>query len=286
MGFKQKINATPVIKMAFVLFFFVFGALNGGQASEQAALGQELQEKLTMAFSLAFKEAKEFKATRLFQELGYDLAETSLIASITPRPQELWVEAELAGTVLEGQEGDALAFESLSVACRRVHYFGMIIERVEFGFAGAVLSRERLERGELRFLKAQEVTLKVQVSEADIIAAFGLFVQARSLRRLKMSFEEDVARLTGSVQIGVLPMSFEVMGAVELANPKQINFLCERLAINRQLQPRNFVVPLFAAINPVFDSSKIWLNIDLTELRLIKGFVSSTGVIRPRQHQP
>jgi hypothetical protein len=283
MGIRTKFNLNSKARFALLCLFCVFFALSSSRVDAQTELSLELQEKLTTAFSLAFKEAKEFKATRIFQELGYDLAETNLIASITPRPTELCVQAE-ASPVPEPAP-NSLSFDSLTVSCRRVHYFGMVIHRVKFGFPGAVLNKTSLQQGKLRFLKAQEITLAVEVSEADIIAAFNLFLQARSLRRLKMSFNEDTCRLTGTVPMGLFPMSFEVLGTVELANPKQINFLCERLAINRQIQPRNFVIPIFAAINPVFDSSQVWLNLDLLDLKVVKGFVRSTGVIRPKNYK-
>ncbi len=239
----------------------------------------QLMEKLTKAFSLAFKETKEFRKTRLFQELGYDLAETNLIANITPRPKKLNVNAK---PNVDVSQDDMLAFDELVVPCHRVSYYNMVIERVDFSFVGAGISKKALEKGELKFIKIQEIRLAIMVSETDILAAFNLFIQAQALKKLKLRFEEDFCSIRGTVGMGFLPVSFKVMGIVEMINPKQMNFLCERLELNGQIQPRNFVNALFSKINPVFDSSNIWLNLEITDLKLVKGFVTSKAVIRKK----
>ncbi len=51
---------------------------------------------LAEAFSAAFRDPEEFRATRLFEVLGYAPEQARAMAEITPRPASLTIEAEPA----------------------------------------------------------------------------------------------------------------------------------------------------------------------------------------------
>lgn len=241
------------------------------------AYSQSDQELLTKAFENTFSSPQKFKDCRIFQILGYDLAETDMIAKITPFPKKIKVEAESADLA---ENAGFTAYKSISVTCDRVNYYSMVIERVVFVFPNCILDRNSLKKGNLKFLNADEIQLEVLVSEKDILSVFALFAQAKALTSLEMQLRPNLCKLFGNVKMGFFRAQFEVTGDVDLINPKQVNFVCSRMVINKQVQPRNFVSAIIAQINPVFDSTKAWINLNVSEIKLTSGFVATKAVIK------
>jgi hypothetical protein len=251
----------------FLIFAFCISA---------AVFAQSDQELLTKAFENTFSSPKAFKDSRVFQILGYDLAETDMIAKITPYPKKLEVKVETDELC---ENPDNIGFKSISVTCDRVNYYSMVIERVVFIFPNCVLDRDSLKKGTLKFLNADEIQLEVLVSEKDISNVFALFAQAKALTSLEMKLTPNLCKLFGNVKMGFFRAQFEVSGVVDLINPKQVNFICNRMVINKQVQPRNFVSAIIAQINPVFDSTKAWINLNVSDIRITSGFVATKAVI-------
>ena len=263
-------------KIFFILcFIFIFNSLFAQDNVNQ----ESIESLLEKAFVKTFNSAKEFRDCHVFRLLGYDLAETDLIGRITPHPVALTVKSE-SDNEKSDIASDTLFFSRITVSCDKIHYYNMIIEKAEFIFPNCLIDYKRLKDGYLRFLEADEIQIKVDVSETDVLSVFQLYAQAKSLSKLKMRFTPKLCRLTGRIKNGIFLADFEVKGNTKLLTPKTVDFVCDKLIINGHVQPRSFTSAVFAGINPVFDSSKIWLNLELQSINIIKGFVETKATIK------
>lgn len=238
----------------------------------QACFAQDnVKILLEKAFVKTFNSAQEFRNCKVFRLLGYDLAETDFIGRITPHPTDLKIEYAYA------ENG---GFSAIKASCEKVHYYNMIIEHVDFIFPNCELDTKKLNEGKLSFIKADEIELKIDVSETDVLSVFQLYAKAKALSKLKMVFSKNKCKLTGRVKQGLFVADFEVTGNTKLINPKQVDFVCDKMVINGQVQPRSFAKAAFAGINPVFDGTTTWLNLHLSEIRIIDGFVETRATIK------
>jgi len=106
-----------------------------------------------------------------------------------------------------------------------------------------------------------------------------LFAKARSLSHLKLDLDKDRAHLKGRVKRGLLVVEFNLNGETQLTDPKTVFFRCNRLVLNGSIMPRNAVNAIFSQINPVFDASKTWLNLNIASIRITRGFVETIATI-------
>ncbi len=261
------------------LVLLVLSVLIGGSSQaliEMPAPSPEQQlQILEAAFMKAFQDPEEFKASGIFQLLGYDAAEISLIGKITPRPASLSVEILPA-------EGDG-SFRTLKVLCNKVSYYNLTIERVTFDFPDSSISLDELANGRLRFKTGSRIDLKTEVSANDILKVFELYAQARSLSGMKMKLDKNSARLVGRIKKGFVTAQFDLKGNTQLLDPKRVYFRCEKLTLNGMPMPRNAVAQIFKQINPVFDASKTWLNLNVASIAIKPGFVETLASISPKK---
>lgn len=245
-------------------------ALSAG-AEPFTATSTELLEKLQKGFSSAMATPESFKDTQVFNLLGYSESEIAMIGKITPRPASLTVQFkpnDLAG-----------GFDNIKVVCSQVKYYNLTIATATFEFPSCSLDLESLENGRIRFLSSGLIRLKTEVSEADILKVFELFAKARSLRNLSLKLNEHKAQLGGWYRAGFLTIAFRLRGGISLVNPKMVNFECERLTLNRIALPRNTARSMISKVNPVFDSSKTWLNLNIENITILNGFVETIARI-------
>jgi hypothetical protein len=123
------------------------------------------------------------------------------------------------------------------------------------------------------------IKLKTEVSQSNLLKVFELFARARSLRDLNLKLEKDRVRLDGWYKKGWLVVYFRVRGGVKLINPKIVNFNCSKLTLNRIPMPRNARRSIISRINPVFNSSKTWLNLNIKDIKILKGSVQTIATI-------
>lgn len=235
----------------------------------------QLSQQLEHGFRQALATPEGFKATEVFRILGYLEPEIALIGKITPHPQDLRVE-------WQGPDQTG-CFSFIKVTCSQVSYYNLTIATATFEFPNCRLDHDSLQKNQIRFLQTDEIKLKTEVSEADILKVFDLYAKAKSLRDLSLNLSREKANLGGWFRKGILTIKFDVRGSVELVNPKVVNFSCERLALNRIALPRNTARSMLANINPVFDSRKTWLNLNIDSINILDGFVETNARINRRE---
>lgn len=236
-----------------------------------AGIAGDLQHNLETAFWKAFTDPGEFRASEIFQLLGYNAAEIAQIGKITPMPAKISVEAE--------KNGQPDGFNNIRVTCHNVYYYNMTIERVVFDFPACRLNLDELSCGRLRFVSGDCIRLKTEVSQSDILKVFDLYARAKALTGLKMKLEKDRATLVGRIKKGFIVAEFNLRGNTELVDSKTVMFRCQRLTLNGSPMPRNAIAGIFAQINPVFDASKTWLNLNVASINIRPGFVETIATI-------
>lgn len=238
-------------------------------------IDDELVNRLYKGFSQAFATPEAFKETEIFKILGYLEPEVAMIHKITPKPASLKVEYY--------NSGEFGKFSSIKVICSQVHYYSLTIATATFEFPNCQLDEEALRSNKIRFLNTDEIRLKTEVSEENILKVFSLYAQARALRDLRLKLKQNRANLSGWFRKGILTIKFEVMGDIKLVNPKVVDFNCDRLIFNRIPLPRNVAKSIIAKINPVFDSRKTWLNLNVDSIEIFDGYVETNARINRRE---
>lgn len=249
------------------------------------------QSKLEYAFTKTFSSSHEFSSCQVFQRLGYDLAEISQIRSITPFPASLTVEftgleedfIDLPNKEPEHSKLRVLKFNKLNIICDKVHYFNMVIEKVTFGFPNSIIDLDYLEKGRLRFIDSSKIELNIKVSEEDILAVLNLYPKAKLLSNVKVQLSPKKSICRGRVKLGFLVADFRIQGHLNKISPKVINFVCDKLQINGIPQPRAFISSILTYINPVFDSTKVWINLNISDMEIKKGFVETNATIDKKE---
>lgn len=231
----------------------------------------QMQTDLESAFLKAFSEPTEFKGSEIFQLLGYDAGEIAQIGRITPRPASITVQVEPGN-------GPGY-FKNIKVVCYSVHYYNLTIERVTFDFPDCQINVGELKNGNLRFLAGDSIKLKTEVSQNDILKVFDFFAKARDLSGLRLKLDADKANLRGKVKKGFVVVEFNLNGITQLVDAKTVMFRCSRLVLNGSPMPRNTLNAIFAQINPVFDASKTWLNLNIASINIKRGFVETIATI-------
>ncbi len=248
--------------------------------------------KLEYAFMKTFSSSHEFAACQVFQCLDYDLAEIAQIRRITPFPASLTVEIdgiEEAYLPVKAEENSVasptrvLKFKKLDVVCDKVHYFDMEIERMTFGFPDSVIEYDYLDKGKLKFAAASKIDLLVKVSENDLLSVLNLYPKAKALSNVKIILTPNQCQSKGRVKLGFLVAEYKIKGFIKQVSPKKIDFSCSKLTINGMTQPRAFVKTIMSYINPVFDSSKVWINLNISSMNILKGYVLTNAVINKKE---
>ena len=245
--------------------------------------------KLEYAFTHTFSSSHEFAACQLFQKLDYDLAEIAEIRKITPFPATLTVEVDgiteesvMIQNSENATESKILKFKILTVNCEKVHYFDMIVEKVKFSFPDSSVELDYLDKGRLKFFSASKIGLEILVSESDILEVLKLYPKAKALSGVKVTLSPNKCSSKGRVKLGILVAEFKFNGHLNQISPKKVNFVCDKLTINSIPQPRAFVKSIMNYVNPVYDSSKIWINLNVENMKLIKGFVETKASIEKK----
>ncbi len=257
----------------FAIMFFAF-CQPAIAASESVVLEMPVSTGticLEQAFWKAFNDPEEFKATGIFQLMGYNGEEIAQIGKITPRPASISIEVEEA-------PGNG-KYKTLKVHCSRVLYYNLTIDRVLFEFPECSIDTDELAAGRLRFKTGEKIRLVTEVSADDILKVFALYARAKSLSRLKMNLEKDCARLRGRVKSGIVTVDFKLHGNTRLVDAKTVLFKCEKLVLNGMPLPHNAIAAIFRQINPVFDAGKTWLNLNVAHICIKPGFVETHATI-------
>lgn len=268
-----------MIKKSFVSFLFfllLFASGNMLKAEPwKEADETQLQHQLHAGFSSAFASPEAFKETNVFKILGYLEPEVSLISSITPRPAQIRVVYEKSD--IPG------GFKNLQVICSQVGYYNLTIATATFEFPNSRLDLEQLAVNRIMFHETDEVRLKTEVSEADILKTFALFAEARALKDLRIKLSDNRAQVVGWYRQGILVVKFDVRGNVESEGSKVVKFNCEKMRLNGITLPRNAARSLLAKVNPVFDARRTWLNLNVDKVIILEGFVETQARICRRE---
>lgn len=225
---------------------------------------------LERAFTRAFSAGTEFRATGLFDRLGYSPEQVKAIVEVTPRPATLSVSVE-PDPIIPGK------YRSLRIHALGVHYYNLLIQEATLDFSSSEIDIPALEEGRLSFRAIPQVGIETRVAATDILKVFGFFASARKLSDLKLSITSKATTLTGKLRRGLFTAQFKVTGAATVEKPRRINFNCRRMIINGLSLPRAAIRTMFNHVNPVFDSSRTWLNLELDEVVNEDGKVFSTG---------
>lgn len=264
------------IFLLFVLFFI--SSIAHGESRKEVYW----QPLLETAFNRTFSSSHEFSACQVFQQLGYDLAEIAQIKRITPYTASLTV--KFTGLIEESDKGlGLLAFDTLDIHCTKVHYFGMVIERVTFSFPNSSVEAKELKKGKLRFHKVTKIALYIEVSEKDILSVIKMYPKSSLLSNLKVTLNSNKCKCKGRVKLGFVVADFNLRGHTKQTSPKKVNFICEKLYINKMSQPRAFINAVMNYVNPVFDSSKIWINLNVSSMEIKDGFVETSASIDKKE---
>jgi len=231
---------------------------------------------LREAFSAAFRDPEEFRATGLFEKLGYTPDQVRAMAEITPRPASLSVEAKPAGDA-------SGSFHLIRVTCSEVQYYNLTIDHAGFEFPDVRIDPEALVKGHLRFLSAGRIDIDTHVSAGDILKVFRFFAKAQRLSQMSLRIAPKETVLTGNVRKGILVARFRVNGQPKLISTDRIAFDCRKMDINGVPLPAAAIRAMFSRINPVFDARKTWLNLKLREMGVESGFVATKATIHPAQ---
>lgn len=228
-----------------------------------------------MAFWQAFSQPERFRSSGVFQLLGYDEDDIALISNVTPRPASLSIE-------LFGGDGNG-GYDLIKVTTHKVKYYGLTIGKAIFEFPDCEVCHESLSNGYLRFTRATRIGLVTFVSEEDLLKVLEMFAKARSLHSLRFNLEKNQARLRGRVKRGIISIQFKLKGEALVVDEKTVDFRCDRLVLNGQPLPRNMINSMFSSINPVFDASKTWLNLNIEKIKIHDGAVETTATIAPKK---
>ena len=287
----------PLFKLLIILTLFLGNnSFICAQSISDSIENQLLywKPKLEYAFMKTFSSSHEFSACQVFQCLDYDLAEIAQIRRITPFPASLTVELDgIEEAYLPLKSGDnsvssqtrVLKFKKLDVICDKVHYFDMEIERVTFGFPDSIIEYDYLDKGRLKFASASKIELLVKVSENDILSVLNLYPKAKALSKVRVSLIPNQCQSKGRVKLGILVAEFKIKGSIKQVSPKQVDFICSKLTINGIPQPRAFIKTIMSYINPVFDSSKIWINLNVSSMNIIDKYVLTNAIINKKENK-
>ena len=229
---------------------------------------------LLAAVKRAFGDSAAFRATGLFDCMGYSPSQVTQMAEVTPRPAEVTVEASPA----DPAHG---TFHRLAVRCQKVRYYNMIIDHAVFEFSEIELDPNALAEDRLVFRRTKNVRVETFVSAADLLKIFELVARARRLSNLKMEIDEHAANLKGEVKQGFITVRFSLSGTPQITGIRQIHFHCRSLVLNGLKMPQGVIRGIFSSINPVFDANQTWLNLELEKIVLQKGFVRTWAWIKP-----
>lgn len=284
-------NIYLLLSFILIIPIALFGQENVVTTEQIAIEGQNsaINTFLEKAFYKTFSNSHEFASCQIFQLLGYDLAEISLIKRITPNPLALKVDFNISKAEnakvrdCNNIASSSLSFEKLNVICDKVHYYDMIIERVTFGFPDSIIDKIALNKGKLRFLAGSRIDLKVEVSEENLLSVMKLYAKSKNLSSVKVQLKKDNCRIIGRVKMSFAVAEFDIKGHIKQLSPKTINFISDKFLINGLQQPRAFVNSILNYVNPVFDSTKLWMNLNITKMELKKGFVETTASIDKKE---
>jgi hypothetical protein len=260
-----------------IVLFLILGISGEIQAKEFWKVDSQLHQYLISAFKTAFKTPEEFKNTQAFHLLGYNANEINLIGKITPRTDQIKVTFERGGS--------SGFFKSLSVTGKNVNYYKLVIDSATFSFKNIKLDLDQLKAGKIVFDKLDRINIETNVSEKDILRVFELFAKAKKLKKLQVKLKKEKTRVSGWFYKGFLAVYFKIFGTPILEGKKKIFFNCKRMTLNGIPLPRNAIRSIFSRINPVFDASRTWLNLEIDEIVTSKGKVKSLGRIEPRKNE-
>jgi len=267
-----------MLRFAIYIILYIFVGLNTACPAESAScgveIGSETGKQLLDAFTAAFNDPAEFRATGLFDVLGYTPDQVKAMSEITPRPASLSVESEPTA-------GNPGSYKVLRVRCSGVRYYNLTIDHAGFDFPNVQIDVDALKSGHLRFLSAERVDLETNVSADDILKVFGFFAKARRLSKLALRLGSKETVLTGNIRQGFILAQFRVCGRPKLISSDRIVFDCRKLAINGLPLPTAAIRAMFSRINPVFDARKTWLNLVLQSMGVENGFVRTRAAIQP-----
>jgi hypothetical protein len=258
------------ISRVLMLFFYSLYLIQPLLASELLN-NNHLGELLQTGFESAMASPEEFKNTRAFHNLEYSDEEIARIGKITPKPKSLSVNFE--------KMSEPGGFRSIKVVCSEVSYYNLTIATATFEFKDSFLNMKSLRKGKIRFDKSGSINLNTKVSEEDILKVFEMFARARKLNGLKLKLTSERARLDGWYRNGLIVIKFRVVGNTRLVNCKRVDFEGERLTLNRIRLPRNTARSILRSINPVFDSTRTWLNLNINKISIKEGFVETVARI-------
>ena len=288
--YKHLFKALILIALLFCNNAYIYAQNIASESIESSQL--YWKPKLEYAFMKTFSSSHEFSACQVFQRLDYDLAEIAQIRRITPFPASLTVEFEgLEEAYYPIKTDDSsissqtrvLKFKKLNVICDKVHYFDMEIERMTFGFPESAIEYDYLDKGRLKFVSASKIDLWVKVSENDLLSVLNLYPKAKALSNVKIILTPNQCQSKGRVKLGFLVAEYKIKGSIKQVSPKKVDFSCSKLTINGITQPRAFVRTIMGYINPVFDSSKVWINLNIINMNIIQGFVITNAVITKKE---
>ncbi len=243
-------------------------------AGGRMPVGSDTEQLLHDAFTAAFRDPAEFRATRLFDVLGYAPDQVRAMSEITPRPASLSIEAEPA------DDGPG-SYAMVRVRCKGVRYYNLTIDHAGFDFPHVRIDAEALKTGHLRFLSAERIDLETNVSADDILKVFSFFAKARHLSKMTLRLDSKETVLTGNIRQGFILAQFRVCGKPKLISTDRIAFDCRKLSINGLPLPVAAIRAMFSRINPVFDARKTWLNLVIQTMGVENGFVRTRAAIQP-----
>ncbi|HNV68932.1 MAG TPA: hypothetical protein PKO06_04480 [Candidatus Ozemobacteraceae bacterium] len=229
------------------------------------AAASQTDERLSVAFQRAFADGEQFRQTELFACLGYTASQSRAMAEITPRPAGLIVTAVPA--IASG------TYEQINVVASAVRYYGLTIAEASFTFPLVRLDEHALSEGRLVLREVPEVLIETRVSAADLLRVFPFSNRSRQLSNLRLSIAEKHIDLRGNVRRGMFLVAFHIRGKPVLDGAKKVDFSCSRLVLNGIAMPRAAIRAMFSHVNPVFDATKTWLNLELLSIHTEPGTV-------------
>lgn len=269
-----------------VIFFILTGIAYGDKVCSDGDNRLNWQSLLEQSFLKTFSSSQEFARSQVFQCLGYDLAEVSQIKKVTPFPKSVSVTFEgmkETETFIASETRRIVAFEKLAIRCKKVQYFGMTMEELVFTFPDCSLEKDYLIKEKIRFARVSHIDLKVKVSEENLLSVMKLYSKSSALSSVKIYLYKDKVKCSGKVKMGFIVADFVLKGYTRLASPKKVTLICEKLYLNRIAQPRAFIRPIMDYVNPVFDSTKVWINLNILKMDLKNGFVETAGIIGAKE---
>ncbi|MBI3038177.1 hypothetical protein HYY75_03870 [bacterium] len=278
--FFEKISYFWVIS---ILFSFVFGfwvfsqeAYANPNSEESRNVSQPSQNieteklgfNLTQAFFNAFSDAEAFRASHLFDVLGYQPEQVRQLVEVTPRPSSLSVEFSPSNP----QSGK---FDLIRVSAKEIHYYNLVIHHAILEFPNVEIDPRALSQDKLVFNSLDRVKIETFVAESDILKLFEKFSEAKKLSHLKIKIRKNNTSLSGKVHKGIFLIAFKISGNSVINGTKTVRFQCKKMVLNGLPLPRPAINTIFNQINPVFDARKTWLQLDLLGIFSEEGFVRS-----------